>query len=724
MYSTTSNRTREFCARLVVGWSLLLTTTVCAQDWDNVLYNSREVGINNACVVNDTTYALFGDQGTITLLNTRNLVTTTVRGDRKLVDLRCGTMLTNDTMLVFDGNGFSWVTNMIGKPYVSFNVPGSRTVNGCHFSKSSILVVAADNGLLVRTGDFKFHNWPEIVGSTIFEDSSGAIMVGTTNGELLRFKPETLGWDTLCRASSAILRITASSSKVWFVTRQRLYSSLRSTNLQTWSDSVFTEPYARDLACIDDTLIMSTTYGPILRQQLSVDGKTWIGGEVGYKGYVPHGMLVGPAGILFYGERGFYRHAKRGALYQSAYYASNGLGLGRSAGMTYTFRSICRMSESKWFATTMSPNTVLQSIDSGRTWQPIVGGENEITDYPQVTIDGQSLYYLADSVRSIPDGQSWKTVKQWVLFKQTAGGNWTSVSADTISQEAEGMVAVPSGPIFIYGRGGVYRVSHDLSTVDTMDVASPRAVSFMSRNSSGVLASIGVSLGLSKDGGDSWSNYSVPSFGQLVHLYDDGRVLVISVKRSGTLYRLVSLVSEPPYSDWKEVEMVSEQNQPLRPSNIAHLDGFGTVVVSEGGYVAYSTDRGNSWTWEQPVPNSLFDLNALDLRDPKVVRVAGTASVILEKNFLLSGVSERNEGIDAGVCTATWRADAIHIPFELADDTRAELYSVSGQLILSSTAQPQKGSAVFPIGKSLPQGVYFVVLRSSTSASLCRVVVP
>lgn len=728
MYLSTSNRTPKFYIRLVVGSLFFLAAAVHAQDWEKVSYNSNEVDFNNACVVDDTTYALFGDQGTIALLNSNDLTTKVIRGDRTLMDLSCGTMLTNDTILVFDSSGAGWVTNLVGAPFAAFGLQISSKVTNCHHTRSACLVIATDDGLVVRTSDFVLHKWPEIIGNAIYEDSDGAIFVGTVHGDLLRYRAETSQWDTVCQAGAEILHITGSSTKVWFVTEQKLYSSHRSEGLQTWDASVFPETYHRDIACIDDTLVMSTTYGPILRQQLSVDGETWTGGEVGYKGYVPHGMLVGPSGILFYGDRGFYRHAKKGAVYDSAHYARYGLGIGRRPGTTYSFRSLCRLSESNWFATSTSPNAVLQSNDSGRTWQPIVGSESESTEYPQVATNGQTLYYLADSVRSIKVGQTWRTVKQWVLNKQSVGGMWTSVSADSIYQEAKGMVVVPSGSVFLYGGEGVYRVSHDLSTVDTLDVVSPRQITYMSRNSSGVLASIGNTLGISTDGGDTWNNYSVPAAettGKLLHLYDDGTVLVVSVIRSANMYwRLASFVAKPPYTEWKEATVVSERNQRLIPTNVAHLDGFGTFVVSQSGYVAFSEDRGNTWVSEQPVPSHLYNLQALDLREPRIVRVAGDASVVLEKHFLLSGVSELPLDRAVAECTATWQAGVINLPMPLFEYHTAEVYNNAGQLVVALTTHQQSGTASIPIGQPLSPGVYIVVLRSAESISSCRMMVP
>lgn len=713
---------------LSAGW-----VTAYTQEWEKVIYDPRAADFISACVVDDTTYALFGSQGNVTIVNSKSLSARSIRGERLMNDVLSGAALTNDTLLIFESSGEAFASVGLTETFFKYQLPNYGAVRACLYTSNSDLVLCAASGLVLRDAAFTTRIWPEITGSSLYESDSNDLFVGTLDGELLRYKRETQSWDTVFDADNEILRIAGCIEKLWFVTNTSLYSSPHSSGYVEWRTTDLgiagQQDYGqRDLVCIDDTLILSSfLQGSYVYQEVSADGQTWIGNDVSIKGVVNHRMIVGTNNVLFYGVRGFFRIARSGSIYNDDYYRYYGLGVGREAAQRFFFRSMVQLSEAHWLAATTSPSAVIQSLDSGRTWTTVMGGKFESTEYLQLEKDSTGVYLLADSVRSIPDGQSWKTVYQWVLLRSEDGFSWSSISADSIDSRAKGMVVGPRGYIYLYGGKTAYRIKKDLSSVDILAVQKPGLIVSMSSNRSGTLALAGIEIGISNDEGDTWQYYPLPSssvFPSLIQLYDDGRIVLIVNPRNSGLSRVVSYASVAPYQDWEETTIIPERRQLLSPRDIAWLPGFATVVTTQSGYVALSFDRGASWTLEWPLGTSGIDMNAVHIREPQIVRVGGDGSTLLEKHFAISNVSEQNPAVDNAQCNVKWQPGYIVSQLPIESTQPARVYDIAGRIIEDGVVEPSSGGFAMKINRKLTPGIYYLITLGPHGSRACKFSVP
>lgn len=408
----------RFALSLCIGL-LFSAAQLSGQDWKNVVFDTASLSYASACVVNDTTFALFGSQGSITLVDV-NRKTRAIRGDRTLPDLIGGTMLNKDSMLIIDSAGRIMTMNIRDRGEKLYSVPtGGRPV-ACHVTRNGVLFFLTTSGVVYRRQDGSYQTHEQINGSVYYELRDGSVAIGTLDNVLVLLTSDFTSIDTLTESISPITGIAQSSDKLWFVTPSSICSSPESGRFRVWTTTALNTAKSRSIVCANDTLVVGIDRFNSFSQYLTTDGTTWVGGDVSIYDYQAYRLLKGTSSILVYGERGFFRIATTSPLYDKPQQPFIGIGRGRNAVGRFRMTSMCQVDESRWVATAYQPNAVVESRDSGRTWRLLdLRFAEGTTEYPRIRKVRGYYYLLVDTIRSIDVNGSWRTVKQWTMMRSS-----------------------------------------------------------------------------------------------------------------------------------------------------------------------------------------------------------------------------------------------------------------------------------------------------------------
>lgn len=370
---------------LSIWISLLIgAAQLSSQEWKQVVFDTASLSYANACVVNDTTFALFGSQGSITLVDV-NRKTSTIRGDRTLPDLIGGTMLNKDSILIVDSAGRILTMNIRDRGEKLYSVPtGGRPV-ACHVTRNGVLFFLTTSGVVYRRQDGSYQTHEQINGSVYYELRDGSVAIGTLDNMLVLLTTDFTSIDTLTESISPITGITQSSDKLWFVTPSSISSSPESGRYSVWTTNALNTAKSRSIVCANDTLVVGTDRFNSFSQHLTTDGTTWVGGNVSIYEYQAYRLLKGSSSILVYGDRGFFRIATTSPLHDNSQQPYFGIGRGRNAMGHFRMSSMCQADETRWVATAYQPNAVVESNDSGRTWKLLdLRFAEGLTEYPRI----------------------------------------------------------------------------------------------------------------------------------------------------------------------------------------------------------------------------------------------------------------------------------------------------------------------------------------------------
>jgi len=664
-------------------------------------------------VVNDTTYALFGSQGTVRLVFT-NGSSKLIRGERLLPDLVGGAFVTQDSVLIIDSNGFASVVDISAGTEVPFESSIEGRATGCYVSRLGYLLVFTENGIAVRRPDFSHAIIDGVDVDAYHELPDGSFCFSTSSGDILTLSIDFSRIDTLGKSDDRIQGITNSTDRIWYVTSKSIVFAMKADGYRNWTAITLSSVTGRSITCAKDTIIVGSERSGHVTQYLSTDGTDWIGGTVSTYDYSGYRMLRGNGGIIVYGMRGFYRVASDSPLYSPEKQPFVGLGSGPNAVVGYRTTSMCRISETEWVATTMSPNAVVRSIDSGRTWQLLdIQFQVGIHEYVRIRRVKDYYYLLVDSVRSILVNGSWMTVKQWCMKRSQNLTSWMSVTADSVFHGGVDFAVDSTGAVFVFGNWGLWKIDSSFNAFSSVNVDSPGSISSMCINSAGTIAAAGNVLMISKDGGQSWLYYPFPEMNfikKLCWLYDDGTVVIVSGDFAGGTYNLISASAGYPYVNWNRMTIVNGDGRLMEPYAIEHKSDLGTFVVTQSAYVVSSSDRGSSWTVEQPLGRSIVILSSVHLGESGIVRIGGEGSVLLERSFSVSSLRESSHENARYDCSAVWLGNQLRLNVDYSDKS-VLIVDVRGAVVFTGVAIRGREFAIVSCEHSLSPGVYFV--RSS-----------
>ena len=224
----------------------------------------------------------------------------------------------------------------------------------------------------------------------------------------------------------------------------------------------------------------------------------------------------------------------------------------------------------------------------------------------------------------------------------TPGEDWQVVNAEAWRQSAEDIVVLPTGETVLFGVDSLYVYSDQLQRLPNLETPASRKIRDMSVSSNGTLAYLAEHLGVSDDGGDTWTTYNRPdgssSAGQIV-VYNSGTICYFRQTRTSGESRVLGYTLRHGATDYEETEILGPSAELLEVRD-AQVSRDGLLGLStQFGYFVYSDDTCRSYeSWNLNEPGKLFDLNSVFWDGGKKVVAAGDGCRILSRDFQTTSV--------------------------------------------------------------------------------------
>ena len=481
--------------------------------WQSLTYDTDKIACMSGFAARDGTIIALGEAGTVATLDdngTLNYVT----GGRDEPSLVCGCHGVSDTLWSYTSEGTAKWSLQGQLEWTTTSVDLAGEVLTCASNSAGVQVITTRNAVYrVSKGATDVVSTEQ--NARVFTTSNDRFLLASESGELLYSDSVGDEWKVANIFPSVVVDLdTVGDRTVCLAANGALFVS-EIGSIETWSQiSSLPTAEAKDVASFNDSIVVSAWNGPFVSMYISGDhGETWVGGGLSSANFVPNQITTSKAGLLVHGERGFYRFVKQGStLYDSTTFSQQGVGVGKDAARLPTWRSICRLTDDVWYATSTSPNGLWQSVDDARSWQQEDGGVvGTVTEYKRVLEANGSLMVLVDSLTlELVDGQ-WEEVHRYELRRRDAvGGGWLAVQAEYWGQDAEDMVYLPSGKVVLYGSDSTYVYTHNLQRMPNMLPPAERRIRDMAVSRSGTLVYLSEHIGVSTDDGETWRTYPRP----------------------------------------------------------------------------------------------------------------------------------------------------------------------------------------------------------------------
>ena len=719
----------------------LLTVMICTlvhpavrgdNGWSRMNYSSRSCDINGAFLSRVGTVITVGPYGTISGLTELDTLVWR-RGSKVDRDLHLGTIAWGDSILVFGDSGMVLVSTDDGHQWNNINVGMQGIVRACLFTEANTLLLCKDDGMFMMMPDNQIRRVSDFHASRIQLLGDGRIVVGGESGGVLLSKDAGESWVNVGEFGKPVTGFTLVHNRLFCATSTAIYN--RDTAFtSSWSSLPNPASFlGADIATHSDTLFLASADGPFVDLRMSADGGiTWFGGNVGQNGFAAFKMLSFQRGVLLYGERGFYRLAKKGSLYDSTRFAFYGIGRGRDAEILKSWVSITHVKDRVWAAATRSPdNAVWISNDDGETWNMSLNDTTTFngTEFKDVVSDGLRIVALAKRVQGEWINNKLVMVNTFRLYLSAdAGQSWAHVDASAKNQWARNLLLSNNGDLYLYGGNQIYRTDMALTDIDTLSVRLPYAISSMSVNAAGLVVALGRELAVSSDRGETWAYYEVPlatTIDKQVSILNDGSIVMLGLEGSPGAYSVESFRLATVGGSWEAITVLPASPDPRSITAIAtdHISFIAACTTT--GLVITSTNRGISWSTEKVVDGKVYDLFDIGVNSDGRIYCSGDADYIYFKSYSTSSIGQVDLGGRTGIHVALLaNQEVLRLESDSPlDDSRLTILDVSGRCI-SSLEIPVLGGniATMPI-PLLSSGLYIVrvVGRLSSGVAFIQV---